>query len=192
MGTPADQFDILDTAGKYGALHACVFNLERPRQSAAAQATNLCNNASRGAPQDIAGRATPLQARQLSPRHARRYLLEHLQTTLAATSPKGSLAAQLAAVLRAKDDDLVESYYADLRRAGVPLPNLVGQHFEVTGYRLGAEDVACFASLSLDDADRYDVSLIDRHGFTRLVPPAPPACPRLALYDPAEVINPGP
>jgi hypothetical protein len=192
LGTPADQFDVLDTAGKFGVLHACVFNLKRPRQSVAAQATNLCNNASHAAAQDIAGRATPLQARQLSPRHARRYLLEHLRTTLAATSPRGSLATQLAAVLAAKDDDLIETFYAELRAAGVPLPDLIGQHFEVTGYRLGAEAVACFASLSLDDADRYDVSLMDRRGFSRLVPPAPPACPRLALYDPDEVINPGP
>jgi hypothetical protein len=185
LGRPPEEFDYVDTVEKYLVLHACPFNLKRPPVSVATQATNLCNHAIGNT-----GSASPMQAEQMSSRHARLRLLEHLQGSLASANLRGSLATQLAAVLASRDDRLIEAVYDELRAAGVALPELFGQHFEVGGYRLGGQQATCFVSMSLDDSDKYDVVVMDPKGFTRAALSAPARCPRLLIYDDEDVINP--
>jgi hypothetical protein len=188
LGRPPEEFDYVDTVEKYLVLHACPFNLKRPPVSVAAQATNLCNHAVGGE----TGGASPARAEQMSARHARLRLLQHLQGSLASANLRGSLAAELAAVLASRDDRLIEAVYAELSAAGVALPELVGQQFEVAGYRVGGRQATCFVSMSLDNSDKYDVVVMDRKGFTRATLSAPARCERLLIYDGEDVINPRP
>ncbi|MBV8394251.1 MAG: hypothetical protein JOY81_13805 [Alphaproteobacteria bacterium] len=186
LGTPPEEFEYVDTVGEYRMLHVCPFNLKRPPVGMAAQAANLCNHMLPSA------QLSPIDATQMSARHARRRLLDQLRRTLAAVSEKGALAAELTALLSSRDDDLVETIYLELRTAGVPLPELFGQHFEIAGKGPDGEPVQCFVSFSLDNSDKYDVVIADRHGFSRPAIAAPAACPRLFLYDDRDVINPRP
>lgn len=189
LGVPPEEFEYVDTAGEYLTLHACPVNLKRPPVGTAAQATNICNHAFATLAQSAP--VSPDRATPISARHARRYLLEHLRQALIATGVRGTLGAELAAVLATRDEPLLESVYGELLAARVPLPDLIGRSYEVAGYRLEGEPASCFASLSLDDSDRFDVVLLDRRGFARAVLPATD-CPRLLLYDSADVINPSP
>jgi len=89
-------------------------------------------------------------------------------------------------------EQAVKNLYADLRAAGVPLPEIVGPIFEVSGYQIGIYSLTCVASLSPTDPDKYDVVIKGPKGMARAYHSAPDGCRRLFLYDRDAVINPHP
>ena len=100
------------------------------------------------------------------------------------------MAAQLAAVLASRDEALVETIYGGLRSAGVPLPEVLGANYEVTGYSLGGVPVECHVSFSRDNPARFDVALVSTEGLLKPFQTAPAACPALFLFDSDETLNP--
>ena len=106
---------------------------------------------------------------------------------LSSSKARGRLSAQLAsgAVMRNKDE--IDRLYEDLRAAGVSLPDIVGPTFEITG---GPAEVTCYASLSPDNPDAYDVSLLGPRGFSEPPRLPPENSRRLFLYDRNDVVNP--
>ena len=77
-----------------------------------------------------------IQARALTPIEAKRHLIEHIRKDVAARNYRGPLATQLAAAVAARDPKQIDAAYADLRAAGLALPEIVGPH--VAGEQAGA------------------------------------------------------
>ncbi|SKA30802.1 hypothetical protein SAMN02745126_05027 [Enhydrobacter aerosaccus] len=185
LGRPSDQWEYIDTAGSFIDLKVCPIGLSPPRDPPQTLATNICNNAI-----GIGGASSSRQVRSMSAREAQRYLLEQVQKHLEAFKLKGPLAGQLAALLAARDDRLIEAVYSDLRVAGIPLPELLGRTYQVTGYAVGVYDLQCHVSLSLDDPDKFDLVLQGPSGLTKAMQLPPPGCPGLFAYDRDDMINP--
>lgn len=185
MGQPPDAWEYVDTDDDFVTLRICPVGLERLPSNPSAIAANICNHATGGL-----GRASPLQARLLSPREARRHLLERVRNSAEAASAKGPLAAQLAAVLASRDEALVESVYGGLRSAGVPLPEILSANYEVTGFSLGGVPMECHVSFARTTPDKYDVVLASPDGLLRPFQAPPPACPALFLFDRDDTLNP--
>ncbi len=185
MGQTSDVWDYVETDDQFITLKVCPLGLSRPPPNPAAIAANICNHVTGGL-----GRASPLQARGLSPREARRHLLERVRDTAEAASVKSPLAAQLAAVLASRDEALVESVYVGLRSAGVPLPEVLGSNFEVTGYSLGGVPLECHVSMSRDNPGKFDVALDTPDGMVKPFERPSAACPMPFLFDAEDVLNP--
>jgi hypothetical protein len=185
IGQPVDVWEYVETDEAFVTLRVCPVGLEKRPANPAAIAANICNHATGGLVS-----VSPLQARPLSPREARRRLLERVRDVAEAASAKGPLASQLAAVLASRDDALVESVYVGLRSAGVPLPEILGTSYEVTGYSLGAFPVECHVSFARSDPAKYDVALASPDGLLKPIQTAPAACPALFLFDREETLNP--
>ena len=185
IGQPQETWEYVDTDEAFVTLHVCLSGLDKYPANPASVAANICNHATGGLV-----RASPMQARALSARDARRQLLERVRGSAEAASAKGPLSSQLGAVLAARDEALVESVYAGLRSAGVPLPEIFNANYEVTGYAIGAFPLECRVSFPRSDPARYDVVLVSPEGLLKPVQSAPAACPALFLFDRDEVLNP--
>lgn len=185
MGVPPDTWEYVDTDEAFVALRICPIGLKRPPSDPAVIAANVCNHATGGL-----GPASSLQARWQSTRDARRHLLENVRNNAETMSVKGPLSAQLAAVMASRDDRLVEQVYDGLRSLGVPLPQLLGSTYEVTGYSFGEFALECTVSFSRDDPAKYDVVLAVQDGLMKPLQTAPAACPELFLFEGVETLNP--
>ena len=185
MGQAPEAWEYIDTDEAFVTLRVCPVGLARRPTNPAAIAAAICNHATG----DV-GQATPMQARPMSAREMRRHLLEQVRNTSEASAGKGLLTAQLSAVLAARDDSLMETVYAGLRSAGVPLPDIQSANFEVTGYDLGGTPLECHVSFSRDNPAKFDVTLATPAGLVKAFQSPPEACPELFLYDSAEMLNP--
>ena len=185
LGRSPEQWEYIDRAQTFMALQVCPIGAKPPRQSPAATAANICNNATSGL-----SPVSPMQARQFTPREGKRYMLEHVQRNIENYSMKGPLVAQLKAVLSSRDSQLIDAVYNDLRSAGIPLPKSLGPLFEVTGYLIGEYGLDCHVSFSRDEPDRFDVTLQGTEGAMKLFQSPPPACPGIFLYDKDDMLNP--
>lgn len=185
LGRSAEQWEYVATARTFISLRACPIGLARLRESPLVMATNICNNATAGI-----SPASPSQARQLTPREGRRQLLEQVQQNIESFSMKGPLVVQLRAVLATRDDQLLDSVYKDLRGAGIPLPEMFGSFFTVSGYSVGDTSLECHVSFSQDKPDQFDVVLHGPEGGLKPFQSPPPACPGLFLYDKDDMLNP--
>ena len=185
IGQPAEAWDYIETDEQFVTLSVCPLGPMRPPSNPPAVAANICNHATGGL-----GQASSSQARGLSAREARRHLLDRVRDTAEAASIKSPLASQLAAVLASRDEALVESVYAGLRSAGVPLPEVQGVNFEVTGYSLGGVPLECHVSVSRDNPAKFDVALVVPDGLMKPFQTPPAACPILFLFDGGDVLNP--
>lgn len=187
LSRASESFDYLTTARAFLALRVCPIGLGRPRISLADQATNICNHS-----MGWLSPVTSLQTSSMTGRQARLHLLEYIQSNMQSFNVRGALADQLASYPVMRVERGVENLYADLRAAGVPLPEIVGPVFEVSGYQIGIYSLACVVSLSPNDPDRYDVAIKGPKGMARAYHSAPDGCRRLFLYDREAVINPRP
>lgn len=184
LGRSPEQWEYVDTAGRFITLQTCPIGLGRIRESPAVTATNICNNSTAGITP-----ATASQARQLTPREGKRHMLEHVQQNIESFSVKGPLVLQLRAVLAARDDQLVDAVYNDLRSAGIPLPEPLGAFFMVSGYLAGPYSLECHVSFSRDNPDRFDIVLQGPEGVLKPFQSPPAACPGLFLYDKDDMLN---
>jgi hypothetical protein len=183
---PPDTWLYIDTNEMFLTVGACPRGPEPPLGRLEQQAVNVCNHASVGANVAEASQARPMTARE-----AKRYLLEQVQRNVESANVKGPLVGQLAGVLASKDDRLIDSVYSDLRAAGISLPEQVGRSFIVSGYAFGELSADCHVNLSTSEPDRFDFVLIIRGaGLTRPLALPPPMCPALFRYDGQQVLNP--
>jgi len=187
LSRATESFDYLTTVRGFLALRVCPIGLGRPKISLADQATNICNHST-----GWLSPVTSLQTRSMTAKQARLNLLEYIQSNMQSFNVRGALADQLASYSVMRVDRGVENLYADLRAAGVPLPEIVGPVFEVEGYRIGVYSLKCVVSLSPDNPDKYDAVIKGPKGMARAYHSAPDGCRRLFLYDRETAINPRP
>ena len=185
MGQPPDAWEYIETNETFVSLRVCPIGLKRLPSSPATIAANICNHATG----DL-GQATPMQAKPMSARELRRRLMETVRSTSEATLGKGVLSTQLAAVLAARDDTLLEGVYSGLRSAGVPLLEVMSSSFEVTGFDFGGAPLECHVSFSRDAPAKFDVVLVTPGGLLKPVQAPPEGCPELFLFDSADILNP--
>jgi hypothetical protein len=185
LGRPPEEWEYIDFAGEFMDLASCPLPLKAPAADPAQIAINICNNVLGVAEGEASPRARPMDALE-----ARRHLLGHIQERVALYGIKGPFAKQLATVLASRDDRMLEQTYADFRSAGMPLPDITGPAYEVTGYRAGAAEVQCHVSFSLKDPDRVEVALVSEAGMTGARRDGPPQCRRLLEFDRTAMLNP--
>ena len=185
LGRSTEQWEYVDTYQEFVTLQICPIGLDSPRLSPPAFATNICNHST-----GWFSVAAPSQARQFSPREAKRHMLEQVQENIEMYSVKGPLVAQLKAVLAVRDDQLVEAVYNDLRSAGIVLPELLGSFFEVAGYASNVYQIQCHVAFSRDNPSKFEVSLQTSEGLVKPFVSPPANCPALFLYDRDDVLNP--
>lgn len=186
LGRPPEAWEYADTAGKFIDLKICPAHLSRQPPAPERRAINICVNTLGGS---AAGEQ--VQARQMAPIEAKRHLIEHVRKEVAARDYRGPLAIQLAAAVVARDSRLVDAAYADLRAAGLALPDIVGPTFEVTGVSAGELELECIVSLSPEDPDRFDLVLKGAAGLTRPPRQGPQACGRILGFERGDILNPG-
>lgn len=183
---PPDTWLYIDTDEMFLTVGACPSGPEPPLGRLELQAVNICNHATGGS-----SIAEPSQARPMTAREAKRYLLEQVQRNVESANVKGPLVGQLAGVLASRDDRLIDSVYSDLRAAGISLPEQIGRSFIVSGYAFGELQADCQVNLSASDPDKFDFVLIVRGaGLSRPFALPPPMCPGLFRYDGQQVLNP--
>lgn len=183
---PPDTWLYIDTDEMFLTVGACPSGPEPPLGRLELQAVNICNHATGGS-----SIAEPSQARSMTAREAKRYLLEQVQRNVESVNVKGPLVGQLAGVLASRDDRLIDSVYSDLRAAGISLPEQIGRSFIVSGYAFGELQADCHVNLSTSEPDKFDFVLIIRGaGLSRPFALPPPMCPGLFRYDGQQVLNP--
>jgi hypothetical protein len=185
LGRSSEDFEYITTAQAFLSLGICPIGLGLPGISPAEQAANICNHS-----MGWRSPANSSRARSMTAGHARLHLLEFVQSHMQSFKVKGALSDQLASYSVMRNDKGVESLYADLRAAAVPLPEMVGPVFEVDGYQIGVYGLTCIVSLSLDNPGRYDVVIKGPKGLARVSRSAPDDCRGLFRYDWDAVINP--
>lgn len=184
--SPPDTWIYIDTNELFLTVGACPRGPEPPLGRLEQQAVNICNHASGGA-----GMAEASQARPVTARDAKRYLLEQVQRNVESANVKGPLVGQLAGVLASRDDRLIDSVYSDLRAAGISLPEQVGRSFIVSGYAFGELQAECHVNLLGGDPNKFDFVLVMTGvGLSRSLALPPPMCPSLFRYDAQQVLNP--
>jgi len=181
------EWRYVDTDEAFLNVGACPSGADPPLGSLARQAVNICNHAT-----GWFSVATPAQAWPVNARKLRRDLLDHVYGHVAGFKVRGPLVAQLRAVVGSRDDQVLAGIYDDLRKAGIPLPDIFSRSFVVSGLRRGALDLECHVTLETDEPDRFELVLAGAEGLLRAFYPPPRACPRLFRYDRDEVINPRP
>ncbi|NQW51511.1 MAG: hypothetical protein HQ465_09760, partial [Rhodospirillales bacterium] len=170
---PPDTWVYIDTNEMFLTVGACPSGLAPPLGRLEQQAVNVCNHAS-----GWTSVAEPSQARSISAREAKRYLLEQVQRNIESVNVKGPLVAQLAGVVASKDDRLIDSVYSDLRAAGILLPEQTGRSFVIAGYSLGELQVDCHVNLSVSQPDKFDfILIIGGAGLSRPFALPPAMCP---------------
>jgi hypothetical protein len=183
---PPDTWSYVDTNEMFLTVGACPSGPEPPLGRLEQQAVNVCNHASGGA-----NLAEASQARSVTARDAKRYLLEQVQRNIQSVNVKGPLVGQLAGVLASRDDRLIDNVYSDLRAAGISLPEPVGRSFIVSGYVFGELQAECHVNLSGSEPNKFDfVLIIAGAGLSRPLAVPPPMCPALFRYDGQQVLNP--
>ena len=187
MSTPPEELAYVNTIEEHVVLKICPIGLDRPQISLAEQALNVCNHST-----GWTAPADPRQVRRLAPAQAKRYILENIQENMSSLKVNGALFEQLASYSVMRVERSIDRLYADLRAAGVRLPEIVGPVFEVSGYQLGGQEAQCFVSLSPDDPDRYTVAIRRPTKWSHPNWTAPRDCRRLYLHDKDAVINPQP
>lgn len=187
MTKPQDAFAYVNTTEDFLTLKVCPLGLDRPPISPAEQALNICNHST-----GWTDPAAPSQVRALAARQAKRYMLENIQQNMSSMKVNGALSDQLASYPVMRDERAIDRLYADLRAAGVRLPEIVGPVFEVSGYRSGGGEAQCFVSLSLEDPDKYAVAIRRPTKWSHPNWSAPKDCRGLYLHDRDAVINPRP
>lgn len=186
LGRPPEEWEYVSSAATFIDLKICPVGFERPPVPPQTVAVNICNNAT--------GWFTPpsaLRARYLTAGEAKRHLLEEIRRNIESFNVKGPLAAQLGAVLASRDYGLIDSVYADLRRAGLVLPDIVGTTYLVSGYSAGAYGLECLVSFQSDNPDKFDLVLDGPGGGSKAVNQPPPLCPGLFAHDRDDTLNPG-
>jgi hypothetical protein len=186
LGRPPEVWDYANTAGKIIDLRICPIGLKIAVPTPELRAVNICNNILG----DSAARDTPSAARSVPPAEAKRYLLNHIRQNMASLDVRGPLATQLAAAATARDDKTVEAAYADLRAAGLALPELVGPIFEIKGFNAGEYALECLVSFAADDLDRFSVALKTPSGLLRPESRGAPACARALSFEKGAILNP--
>jgi hypothetical protein len=187
IGRAVDDFQFIETVGQFLSLRVCPIGLGRPGIALEAQAINICSNST---VEPVS--ATALVATAIPMLQARRYMLERVQENMQLSKAKGRLADQLAsgAVMRVAEE--IDRLYDDLRAAGLALPDILAQTFEV-GRKVGsAYEILCYVSLSPDKPDEYDVVLQGPKGLSDSGRPPPENSRRLFLFNPRDNINPRP
>lgn len=182
---PPGEAIYLETNRDFQEASACLAGNEPRLPRLDEQAVNVCSH--------VFGRASsaePLRSRGLSIRQMKRTLLEHVQNSIAGYNVGGMLANQLAAVIAARDDRLIDTVYADLVAAGVPLPEPHDRSFVVEGHSEASAPIDCHVTLSLSRPDSYDVALVGPSGFIVGLQVPPAYCPRLFRYGRDEMLNP--
>ena len=187
MTKPQDEFAYTNTTEEFLTLKACPIGLDRPAIAPAEQALNICNHST-----GWTNPAKPEQVRAMTARQAKRYMLENIQQNMSSLKVSGALSDQLASYPVMRNDRAIDKLYADLRAAGVRLPEIVGPVFEVSGYRSGSGEAQCFVSLSLEDPNRYAVAIRRPTKWSHPNWAAPRDCRALYLHDRTAVINPRP
>lgn len=191
MARPPEELAYVNTTEDFLTLRVCPIGLARPAIPLAEQALNVCNHATGW--NDPAG---PGQVRMLPPQQAKRIMLENIQQNMLSLKVRGALSDQLASWSVMRVEKSVDHLYADLRAAGVRLPEIVGPVFEVSGYRQGAgrngREMQCFVSLSVDDPRRYTVAIRRPSKWSHPNWSAPRDCRGLFLHDRDAPINPAP
>ncbi|CAN5825420.1 hypothetical protein BH11PSE3_BH11PSE3_29600 [soil metagenome] len=185
MAKPPEELTNIDTAQEFIALKICPADLAPPAASLAEQALNICNNST--------GWIDPAHlqdVRALPPQQAKRYMLENIQQNMSSQKVNGALSEQLASYSVMRAERSIDALYADLRAAGVRLPEIVGPVFEVSGYRLAGRDMQCFVSLSPTDPNRYQVAIRRPTKWSHPNWAAPAECRGLYRHDRNAVINP--
>lgn len=187
MSKPAEDLTYVNATEDFLALRICPIGLDRPSASLEQQALTICNHST-----GSTGPAAPRQIRRLAPGQAKRYMLENIQENMSSLKVKGALFEQLASYSVMRVEKSIDHLYADLRAAGVRLPEIVGPVFEVSGYQVGGQPAQCFVSLSPDDPDRYAVAIRRPTKWSHPTWSAPKDCRGLYRHDKDAVINPSP
>jgi hypothetical protein len=182
-----DEFAYVNTTEEFLALKVCPIGLERPQTSLAEQALNICNHST-----GWTDPAKPSQVREMAPRQAKRAILENIQQNMASLKVSGALSNQLASYAVMRDERSIDNLYADLRAAGVRLPEIVGPVFEVSGYRSAGQEMQCFVGLSADDPSRYAVAIRRPTKWSHPNWAAPRDCRGLYLHGREATLNPRP
>ena len=187
MTKPPEELTYVNTTEDFVALKICPIGLERPPASLEEQALIVCNHST-----GSTGPAASRQVRRLAPAQAKRYMLENIQENMSSLKVKGALFEQLASYSVMRVEKSIDHLYADLRAAGVRLPEIVGPVFEVSGYQIGGQDAQCFVSLAPDDPDRYAVAIRRPAKWSHPNGAAPKDCRGLYRHDKDAEINPSP
>lgn len=185
MAKPAEELTYINSTEEFLALKVCPAGLDRPAISLAEQALNVCNHAT-----GWTDPSTIDEVRQLPPQQAKRYMLENIQENMVSLKVRGALSDQLASYSVMRVEKSIDNLYADLRAAGVRLPEIMGPVFEVTGYMQGGRPMQCFVSLSPDDPDKYAVAIRRPSKWSHPNHGAPRACRGLYLHHRDATINP--
>ena len=185
MSRPPDHWHYVATAEDFLNVSACPVGTLPSAGLPERQAVNICNHAT-----GWSTPADPSRVRPMSTPDSRRHLLEHVHANVASFKMSGPVAAQLAALIASRDQRLVEAVYADLRAAGIPLPDHFGRTFTIDGYASGALALHCHVSLSPAMPERYDLVLVAPAALLKAFRPPPAACPELFRYERQEVLNP--
>ncbi len=187
MSKQQDEFAYTNTNEEFLTLKVCPIGLDRPGIDPVEQALNICNHST-----GWADPAKPSQVRTMTARQAKRYMLENIQKNMSSLKMNGALSDQLASYPVMRDERAIDKLYADLRAAGVRLPEIVGPVFEVSGYRSAGGEAQCFVSLSPEDPNKYAVAIRRPTKWSHPNWSAPRECRGLYLHDKTAVINPRP
>ena len=185
MSRPPDHWHYVATGQDFLNVGACPVGSLPSAGLPERQAVNICNHAT-----GWSTPADPSQARPMSALESRRHLLEHIHTNVTAYRVTGPLAAQLAALISSRDQRLLDAAYADLRAAGIPLPDHFGRTFVIDGYASGTLALHCHVSISPLMPERFDLVLVAPTALLKAFRPPPAACPELFRYERQEVLNP--
>jgi len=184
MARPQAELTYVNTVGDFLLLKVCPIGLAPPAASLAEQARNICNHAT-----GWSDPATPADVRALAPPQARRTILETIQQNMLSLRVRGALSDQLASWSVMRVERSIDALYADLRAAGVRLPEIVGPVFEVGGYGSAGGEMQCFVSLSPDDPDKYAVAIRRPTKWSHPAHAAPEECRGLYRHDRDAEIN---
>ncbi len=173
LGRAPEQFIYFDSVETFLTARTCPIGLGRPATSLAMQAINACSYALRWRNPD-----SPLKSTAMAEPDARRYLLKYVKLHIwwlgvigepahngapGVTGEKSDLARRLNSDEYLRSEAATRKLYDDLKAAGLPLPELAGSIFEVTGYNTGFDAssnsglyarTGCIVSLSTSSPSR--------------------------------------
>lgn len=185
LGRPPEDWQYVETAGDFIDLRICPAGQTRRLPQPQTRAVNMCINTLGASDQ-----ASPLEVQEMSSIQAKRLLLNTVRQDASAHGARGQLLAQITSVLRAKNDARISAIYADLRAAGLSLPEILDSTFKVSGLAAGAQGFDCIVSLAPDDPDHFDVVLTGQGGLTRPAQRLPSHCRHILGFERSEVLNP--
>ena len=200
LGEAPDKILYMSTVEGFLVLSTCPIGLGLPSTSQSVQATNVCTQSTRSLDMHL-----PLRTTAITEADARLSLLKyvkmhiwwlgvvghpHFMTTPTLPPLESKLADRLKSDQFTQSEEEARQVYTELIAAGIPLPELLGATFEVSGYSTVNDRITCIASLSPNDADRYDVIIQGPDGMRKGSQFAPKHCRSLFRYDMNDAINP--